>query len=518
VLIVGLAVTAVLVAVSHTVYTRNEQRLLRLRIKDAESILTTALPGIQTPLASAAALADATNGNVKKFRSFIAPYVGQRPGQPFVSVSLWRLSDLSAGPKVIDGLLPELSPAAAVSFLTASTHTPQLGVTGLLAAPLPRIGYEYNTPASGRYVAYGESAVPKNRTVAASTNTAFSDLNFAIYLGTRPTHQSLLVASVPHLPVPGQTASVVVPFGSSALTLVMSPRRALSGSLPQQLPLIIALTGIVLTIMAAILSWTLAVRRRAAEHLARELERTAAENQQLYAEQRNIAQTLQHALLPAALPSLEGLETSARYVAGETGMDIGGDWYDVIPVTDRRVLVAVGDVSGRGLRAAASMASLRFAIHAYAVQGDSPAEILSKLSRLHRLTDTGQLATVLCAMIDLELHEVTIASAGHLPPLLVTDGGGEYLNGQVGVPIGVEENADYQSITVALPEGATLLAFTDGLVERRHETIDQGLARLRDGAAGDHATLTDLLTHVLNELRAPPAEDDTAIVGLRWTS
>jgi serine phosphatase RsbU (regulator of sigma subunit) len=164
------------------------------------------------------------------------------------------------------------------------------------------------------------------------------------------------------------------------------------------------------------------------------------------------------------------------------------------------------------------MASLRFAIQAYAVQEDSPSVILSKLSRLLSVMDTGQLATVLCAAIDLDSHQVTIASAGHLPPLLVTDGRGEFVGGKVGVPVGVEHDATYPSAQVSVSKGATLLAFTDGLVERKHESIDQGLARLRSAAAGNGTPLPELLDRVLGELHNPPAQDDTAIVGLRWTT
>jgi serine phosphatase RsbU (regulator of sigma subunit) len=205
-------------------------------------------------------------------------------------------------------------------------------------------------------------------------------------------------------------------------------------------------------------------------------------------------------------------------VAGEVGLDIGGDWYDVIPVTDRSVLIAVGDVSGRGVRAASTMAALRFAIHAFATEGDPPATILSKLSRMLSITETGQLATVLVAMANLDTREVAVASAGHLPPLLVANAHGEYINGNVGVPIGVEQDATYPTTTVSVSKGATLLAYTDGLVERKHESLDQGLARLRKVATSNNATLPDLLNRVLTELHHAPAQDDTAIVGLRWTS
>jgi serine phosphatase RsbU (regulator of sigma subunit) len=273
-----------------------------------------------------------------------------------------------------------------------------------------------------------------------------------------------------------------------------------------------------LSVGAGGLTVRLIQRRRSAEDLAGRLEHAVAENQRLYAEQRNIAHTLQHALLPDKLPTLQGAEASARFEPGERGVEIGGDWYDVIPLEDQRLLVVVGDVSGRGLRAATTMASLRYAIHAYAAQGDSPETILSKLSRILSVTSSGQLATILCALIDVRSRQVSVSSAGHLPPLMLSDGRGEYVNSEVGLPIGVDRDATYQTLTVTAPPGATFLGFTDGLVERRGEALDHGLARLRRAATTNHVALPDLLDHLVSEMRHGPAEDDTAIVGLRWMS
>ena len=200
-----------------------------------------------------------------------------------------------------------------------------------------------------------------------------------------------------------------------ALTLVMSSSRSLAGSLPQRLPWIIAIAGLLLSLGAAAVVYVLVRRRRSAELLA-------GENRTLYAEQRSIAQTLQHALLPDRLPQIPGVETSGRYEAGEDGVDVGGDWYDVIDLGERRLLMVIGDVSGRGVRAAAVMARLRFAIGAYAPEVEDPAAILTKLSRLVSLVDEGHLATILCASIDVDARAIRIASAGHLPPLLINNG------------------------------------------------------------------------------------------------
>jgi serine phosphatase RsbU (regulator of sigma subunit) len=514
ILIVGLLVTGILTWVSAAQYNRNEKRLLQLRVKEVAAVLAGAQPATDTPLASAAALVDGTNGDVHKFIRFATPYIGPGPGR-FPSISLWRPGNARpvttvGGPSALSS-----SPSTAQAFIARAAGSPMLSIIGLQPPSLTRIGYAYPT-ASRRFIIYAERPLPADRRSRLQSNSAFSDLVYAIYLGPSVTPGRLLVTSASNLPLRGEKARTKVPFGNTVLTLVVSPRESLAGSLPEQLPWIIAIVGTILTLGAAALTVWLVERRRSAEHLAGRLDRALGENQRLYDEQRTIAQTLQHALLPEEMPVIPGAEASARFEPGERGVEIGGDWYDVISLGDQRLLVVVGDVSGRGLRAAATMASLRFAILAYAAQNDPPAAILTKLSRILSVTETGQIATVLCAVVDLGSRQVTVASAGHLPPLLMTDGHGEYLESEIGVPIGAQAGAAYKSRTVSAPPSATLLAFTDGLVERRGEELDRGLARLRDAAIANHLALPELLASLVSELRHGPTEDDTAIVGLRW--
>ena len=123
---------------------------------------------------------------------------------------------------------------------------------------------------------------------------------------------------------------------------------------------------------------------------------------------------------------------------------------------------------------------------------------------------------MLCALIDIRAHTIRLASAGHLPPLLMDGRGASYLVTDVGLPIGVESDVPYTSRTMTASVKATFLAFTDGLVERRGEHLDEGLKRLRDAAAAQNGELQDLLDRLLGELRQGSQPDDTAIVGLRW--
>jgi serine phosphatase RsbU (regulator of sigma subunit) len=519
--IVGLLVTVGLIVVSAILYANNEHRLLSLRTRDIGSVLTAAVPGIQSAVASTATFAEATNGNAHKFDNFAGQYVGQGNGRPFASVSLWRVDNPEAGPTTVVGSQPVLatSMGKAPALFARATASHKLTVIGLLGGQTPRLGYAFVEPGTnGPYGVYAESALPPNRYSATRSDSSFNDLDYALYLGKTPSTQTLLLTSARSVPLPGHRAVVTIPFGDTYLTLRATARSSLAGSLPRDLPWLIGVVGALLTAGAVLLTMRLIKRRHEAELLADRLEVVADENRRLYAEQHGIAQTLQHALLPAELPQLHGLQASARYEAGVEGVEIGGDWYDAIAVGDKRLLLVVGDVSGRGLHAATTMAALRYAIQAYAAQGDEPAAILTKLNKLVSVKSSGQLATVLCALVDPDARALTVTSAGHLPPLLISDGRGEFVKTDVGLPIGVDRTAAYTSVTVSVAPGATLLAFTDGLVERRGESIDVGLGRLREQATSNHATLEELLTRVVSNLRHDGSEDDTAIAGIRWLS
>ena len=342
--VVGLVVTGVFVCVSASTYTNNENRLLKLRVHDAGALFAEALPNVQTPLASAAALADATDGDVNKFRAFIAPSVGPRGRAQFVSVSLWRLGQTQ--PLAVVGLPPLLasSPSGPAGLFARAARRSKLSLTGLLKSSPSRLGYAFTSPGlSGHYVAYAESQLSPNRRSKFQRNSAFADLDYALYLGRTESGANLLVTDLKKLPITGRHASIVIPFGDSAFTFVVTPRRPLAGTFAQRLPWIIAIVGVLLSLGAAALTARLIARRNQAQELAGSLEQIADENRRLYAEQRTIARTLQHALLPEALPKIQGVETSARYEAGDEGVEIGGDWYDLIALDDHR-----SDARGRG--------------------------------------------------------------------------------------------------------------------------------------------------------------------------
>jgi phosphoserine phosphatase RsbU/P len=186
---------------------------------------------------------------------------------------------------------------------------------------------------------------------------------------------------------------------------------------------------------------------------------------------------LQLSLVPFALPAAGGLEMAARYVPG-TGK-VGGDWYDVFPLPGGEVCAVIGDVAGTGLPAAVIMGRIRSVMQAYALQTADPAELLDRLDAKMRYFEPDAVATVLCAMISPSRDQIHICSAGHLPPIIACPG-------QPAVPadvppdllIGMPALKPRHVTTVDFPPGAALCLYTDGLVERRDQPIDHGIARL----------------------------------------
>jgi serine phosphatase RsbU (regulator of sigma subunit) len=511
-----LLVTGLLTTLAYILYQNNENRLLKLRAREVGLVLQAQVPAIQTPLASAAALADATGGNIARFQAFVTPYVGK--GKQFVTISLWAPG--SARPIVTEGAAPLLaaSPVEAQSFMSRVGRTRTFSVVLLSSGGALRLGYAYRQAQSG-YVVYGESPLaPSRMSAPVPASSPFSDLSFVIYLGRGQTPANLLTTDLRKLPPQGRKAVETVKFGDSALTLVVTPRGSLGGRFFELLPWIIAAVGALLALAAAIVADRLVRGRREAEALAASRDARAHEVSTLLDEQRQIAQTLQEAILPDELPTPAGLSTAGLYQAGTTGIEVGGDWYELIEVAEGCLVAIVGDVSGHGLRAATTMATLRTAAFAYAARDASPASILERLSELVARRPHNYFATVLCMRIAVEGHEITLASAGHLPPLVIDGERAEFAQLSVGPPVGAATSS-YLETSIEVGGGASVIAFTDGLVERRGENIDDGLARLRGRAFAHRGqALAELLAKLNHELVPEHAHDDTAILAVRWQS
>jgi PAS domain S-box-containing protein len=242
----------------------------------------------------------------------------------------------------------------------------------------------------------------------------------------------------------------------------------------------------------------------------------AVQHARLYEREHGIVETLQRALLPARLPQLPGVHVAARYLPGGMGADVGGDWYDVFPLENGRIGVAIGDVAGHGLRAAALMGQLRNSLRAYAIEGHPPAIVVDRLNRLVRDLEQGWMATLLYLELSPDDSEIRFANAGHMPALSLELGDARFIDIDRGPPLGVGADAEYAEVVQALPPGSTLVLYTDGLVEEPGVAPDVALARLAKnalaGMSGDPDALCDHLVHA--QLGEGQPRDDVAFVAI----
>ncbi len=234
----------------------------------------------------------------------------------------------------------------------------------------------------------------------------------------------------------------------------------------------------------------------------------------LYERERRIAAELQRSLLPSTLPEVPGVALAARYEPGDNGINVGGDWYDAIALPGGRVAVAIGDVVGRGIAAAATMGQMRSALRAILMQADDSGAMAEQLNRFALGLGDCVLTTVVLAVFEPATGRLRYTNAGHPPPLLVSpDGEARFLDGAPAPPMGVMETPRYSQRTVVVKPGSTLLLYTDGLVERSTEVLDVGLERLRDAAVPgpDVEGLCERVAGALADPGAASADDVTMI-------
>ncbi|MEU2420146.1 SpoIIE family protein phosphatase [Streptomyces sp. NPDC007851] len=252
----------------------------------------------------------------------------------------------------------------------------------------------------------------------------------------------------------------------------------------------------------------------------------SVDNARRYTRERTMAVTLQRSLLPHALPEQNAVDVAHRYLPAEAGLGgVGGDWFDVIPLPGARVAVVVGDVVGHGLHAAATMGQLRTAVHNLSTLDLPPDELLWHLDELATRIDqdrdqdggtptlTG--ATCLYVIYDPVSRWCTMARAGHLEPILVHPDGHARLPGvPAGPPLGLG-GLPYEKAEVLLPEGSSIVLYTDGLVEDRDRDIDEGIERLRRAVEPAGRTPEQMCRAAMDTMLSGPPRDDVALVVAR---
>ncbi len=244
----------------------------------------------------------------------------------------------------------------------------------------------------------------------------------------------------------------------------------------------------------------------------------ALERARLYERERSTAVTLQRSLLPASLPEVPGVELAASFRAGSAEADVGGDWYDVFALPDGRLVLVVGDVMGKGVRAAAGMGRLRSALRALAHANPLPEAVLTGLDRVFTATeDQDQIATLVYLLVNPVARRAAVGAAGHLPLVLRRSGRAPELvdAGSGSTPLGWPEPRHQR--TLELGPGDVLLGLTDGLVERRGQDLDEGLAELLAVVGTAEEPLDRMVERVAADLLPDtPGRDDATVLAVRF--
>lgn len=225
---------------------------------------------------------------------------------------------------------------------------------------------------------------------------------------------------------------------------------------------------------------------------------------------------LQRSLLPVRPAPIAGLEIAARYVPG-TEVGVGGDWYDLFTLPSGNIGIAIGDIAGSGLHAAVVMGRIRSALRAYAMETDDPADVLTRLDRKVQRFEPDAMATVFYAVLDSSLSNLTMSSAGHLPPIVVTQTSpADIVTIKPDLPIGAHYGAPRHNTHRPLHVGECLFLYTDGLVERHDRSVIDGMNEVAEAlvCAPPDIICTTAMTRML---RGQPATDDVAILAIRRT-
>ncbi|WP_335937380.1 SpoIIE family protein phosphatase [Streptomyces sp. PTD5-9] len=236
----------------------------------------------------------------------------------------------------------------------------------------------------------------------------------------------------------------------------------------------------------------------------------------LYEQEHDLAEGLQQAMLPRRIPEVPGATVAVRYRSARLGRDIGGDWYDVIPLPGGRVGAVIGDVQGHDTHAAAVMGQLRIVLRAYAAEGHSPATVMARASVFLHELDTDRFATCTYAEVDLTTGVVQLVRAGHVDPLVRdSDGDCRRLPAEGGLPLGLSAEfgrLEYPVGTVELDPGQTLVLFTDGLVELPGADLDEGMQLLTSMVRDGPRELQKLADRLCEEVDDRGGEDDVAVL------
>lgn len=507
--LIALTLTVGAVLATYAGVQDQSRRLLKERTSEIDLVLSQAIVALPTALQQLGAVLDATHGDTAAFDTAAEQQVAANQGsgafawlRPTSSGDFRVLAeggnDLSVGQIISDARVQAMHAAMRTS---AMVPTPIIGPDRVL-------GFAMGAPASpAGTVVYRQSTLgPAVNPPRAAGTAPFSELDVALYSTSSPKSSAVLISTTRNLPLRGQVGRRLLMVGNVKWLMVVKPRSPLVGQLTADAPWLVLGIGLLGTGLIAVVVESVARRRDAA------LE--------LYQVEHQVAESLQRSLLPR-LPELPGLELAARYLASGAGQQVGGDWFDAFPVAGGRCGLVVGDVIGHDVAAAGAMAQIRALLRGYAVEGESPAVVLSRLDRVIDELHLTPLVTVFYGLLEPPdadgNRRLRYSNAGHVPPVLRRpDGSVESLSGGASVVMGAPIVADYAESDAVLAAGSTLTLFTDGLVEVPGGSLTDGLDRVAQTVAGLGEQSPDALCDdLLAELSLRSLRDDVALLVVR---
>lgn len=492
-----------------SVHRSTEEQLLEQKVEEISLVLSSAITGVQVPLAAAVAVASATDGDATTFGAAMAVPVDRNQ---FIGALL--IDPEGAVVAQVGGSLQLADhPERLASAVDKARAAGGLAIVDTLDLEPRVLGYAKASPVGGPYVIYAESALPA-RTGVPRPSGVFEDLDFSLFLGPERVAARLIYTSAPAIPLQGRVGQNSVPFGDELLTVAVSTDDNLAGTFFARLPWLIGIVGVVFALGLGLLSRSIVRGREQAEHLAVELATS-------YHEQRHVIATLQQSLLPRSMPEPRGAELASAFWPSDTSLEVGGDFYDAFQLDSSSWAVAIGDVCGKGVEAAALTAAVRHTLRAAAHQLTHPSDVLAWARDAVVAFDDSTFCTAAFAFLrstPVGLR-VDLALGGHPRPIWVTSEGATPV-GELGTILGMV-TPRFRASVHHLGVDDLLVFYTDGVTDAPGASAvsEEELCDLLSGAHGsDPDDVINLLRRELVRRRPTGSRDDIALLVVRSTS
>ncbi|HWA65795.1 MAG TPA: PP2C family protein-serine/threonine phosphatase [Mycobacteriales bacterium] len=492
-----------------------EKQLLRERGNEVGLVLKEAVDSLSSELRTVGGVLQATDSSPAAFRRASAALVAASHGKD--SIALFQRSPAGFRARLVDGQAFTVGQQPSGSLTDVLSRAATVGAvipTAVMGAGADRtLGFALGPPATSQAtVLYLQLPLGPLGPPREADTAPFHELHVVLYGSPTPIASQALVATTDEFPLRGDVRTVEVPAGAATWSLQVSAVHPLVGGAAANAQWLTLGAGIALAVLLALVVEIESRRRRSA--LA------------LYRNEHELAEALQRSLLPE-LPAVAGLELAARYLPGSSGQQVGGNWYDVFELDGGYVGLVIGDVLGHDIEAAVLMSRVQTALRAHALVGEEPAAVLDRLDQLVKSLQTDRLVTVFYGLLAppdaAGNRSLTFANAGHPPPLLHDARTGtreidEADSILLGVPVTTSDARAQQTITVG-PD-ATLVFYTDGLVEIPGQSLTDLIANLRSTVTAEvpNATAEQVCERLVARIHPAARRDDVALLVVQLPS